>query len=156
MFLFVPFNPMILLFLRLDKSISCSALFNVSSIFKFRVCVRHCAVFYAAVPVDSVVWILVNSFVSPGDPTDNLLLSSVTNEAENEKNQEEEDYDCYRYENCYQNTILDSNNGSWLNSRFCPTHGCPSLAGTSPSRKLMWPYQHQLGFPSYLSILIDF
>ena len=132
--LFLLFNRMILLFLPL-KSISCPALRELSPRFKiFRVCVRHCGVFYEAIPVDAVVWILINPFVSPGDPTDNLLLAPVTNEAENEKTQEEEDDDCYRYENCYQNTIVQSFNNSWrLNFCFCITHDWPSLTGTSPA-----------------------
>ena len=67
---------------------------KVSLRLKFRVCVRHGAVFRAAVSVDAVVWILVNTFGS-SDPLDNLLLSSVANEAEKQKNQEEEDDNCY-------------------------------------------------------------
>ena len=67
---------------------------KVSLRFKFRVCVRHGAVFRAAVSVDAVVWILVNTFGS-SDPLDNLLLSSVANEAENQKNQEEEEDNGY-------------------------------------------------------------
>ena len=66
---------------------------EVSLLFKLRVCVRHGAVFNAAVPVDPVVGILVNPLLSPPDPLDNLLLSSVSNEAEKQKNQEEEDED---------------------------------------------------------------
>ena len=66
---------------------------KVSLRFKFRVCVRHGAVFRAAVSVDAVVWILVNTQSRFSDPLDNLLLSSVSNEAAEQKNQEEEDED---------------------------------------------------------------
>ena len=99
------------------KHISCSAS-NISPFFKFRVCICHCAVFYAAIPVNAVVRILVNPFISSVDPLDNLRLSPVSNEAENKEKDEEEDDDCYRYNHCYQNTIVYSFNESWLNF-FC-------------------------------------
>ena len=79
---------------------------KVSLRLKFRVCVRHGAVFCAAVSVDAVVWILVNTQSRFSDPLDNLLLSSVSNEAEKQKKQEEEEDDCYRCNHCYHNIIV--------------------------------------------------
>ena len=89
---------------------------KVSLRLKFRVCVRHGAVFCAAVSVDAVVWILVNTQSRFSDPLDNLLLSAVSNEAENQKKQEEEEDDCYRCNHCYHNIIVKFKNSglAWL------------------------------------------